>query len=77
VDALESHVVSLASGRPDIPFRETGLRTELAHGLSSRLGQNRADVVHQALDPVVVAAPFVAVAGAAVAGARALVRAAR
>jgi hypothetical protein len=48
-----------------------------AGGLSSRLGQHRADLSHQPIDPVLVGAPWVLAGGAAVLGLRALVRAAR
>jgi hypothetical protein len=74
VDAWESHLRALAAGRPDVPA--TGLRTELtAGGLRSRTG--RSDTRHQVLDPVVVAAPWVAAAGAAALGGRAVRRALR
>src|SRR3954468_12326740 len=60
VDAVESHVASLRSFRPDNPVTETGIRSELTHhGLRSRLRAKRADVVHQALDPLIVAGPWV------------------
>jgi hypothetical protein len=63
VDAVESHLRSLATLRPDNPITQTGLRAELTgHGLSSRFGKNRADVKHQWLDPVLVAGPWVLVA---------------
>ncbi|WP_241153767.1 hypothetical protein [Nocardioides pantholopis] len=58
---VESAVASAARGRPDNPIAETGIRAEISgHGLSSRLGRNRTDVGHHALDPVVVAGPWVA-----------------
>src|SRR4051795_3472691 len=48
VDAVESHMASLLSFRPDNPVTETGIRSELTHhGLRSRLRAKRADVVHQ------------------------------
>jgi hypothetical protein len=54
----------------------TGLKTEFTRGgLRSRRG--RSDVRHQLLDPVVVAGPWVAGAGAAVLGVRKVVRAVR
>ncbi len=62
VDAIESHVRSLFSRRPVNPFIETGLSSEVTyHGLASRIGKKRVDVVHHPLDPIVVAAPPVAV----------------
>jgi hypothetical protein len=76
VDAGESHLRSLATRRPDDPVTETGISAELtAHGRSSRAG--RVDVRHQVLDPVLVGGPWVAAAGAAALGVRAVVRAAR
>jgi hypothetical protein len=75
VDAIEEHVKSFASLRPDNPITETGIKAEFTHhGLSSRIGRGRTDLVHQPLDPVIVAGPWVAAVGAAVAGGRAVVR---
>jgi hypothetical protein len=66
VDALESTLGSFVSRRPDNPITETGVLSEFSHhGLSSRLKQRRADRVHHPLDPIIVAAPWIA--GAAVA----------
>ncbi len=60
VDSLEETVRSFASRHPDDPVTETGVRAELTHhGWRSRVGRGRADVHHQVLDPVVVAAPWV------------------
>ncbi|MGK5115462.1 hypothetical protein [Geodermatophilus sp. CPCC 205506] len=76
VDAVEEHVKSFATLRPDNPITQTGIKAEFTHhGLSSRIGRKRTDLVHQPLDPVIVAGPWVAAAGAAVVGGRALVRA--
>jgi hypothetical protein len=73
VDAIESHLRSFATLRPDNPITQTGVRSEFTHhGLSSRLGQKRADLVHQALDPVIVAGPWVVFAAGGYLGARAL-----
>ena len=75
VDAIEEHLKSFASLRPDNPITETGIKAEFTHhGLSSRIGRGRADLVHHPLDPVIVAGPWVAAVGAAVAGGRAVVR---
>ena len=75
VDALESHVRSCATLRPDNPITQTGVRSELTHhGLSSRRGTKRVDLVHQPLDPIIVAGPWIAAGGVALAGARALWR---
>jgi hypothetical protein len=71
VDALESHLRSLLTLRPDNPLTETGLGSERSHhGLASRLGKGRADVAHQTLDPVIVAGPWIAAGGVAFAGLR-------
>lgn len=76
VDAWEEHLRSFVTLRPDDPVTETGMRSELTHGgLSSRKG--RVDVRHQALDPAIVAGPWVAGAGLAFLGARKVVRALR
>jgi hypothetical protein len=76
VDAVEHHLKSFATLRPDNPITQTGVRSEFTHGgLSSRRG--RVDVRHQVLDPVVVVGPWVAAAGVAVAGTRKLVRSIR
>jgi hypothetical protein len=75
VDAWESHLVSFLTLHPDNPITETGVQSEFSHhGLRSRLGVKRADLVHQPLDPVIVMGPWVAAAGAASAGVRTLVR---
>jgi len=76
VDAIESHLASFATTRPDNPITETGVLSEVRHHpVSSRAG--RVDVRHQVLDPVIVAGTWVAAAGAAVLGTRRLVRAVR
>ena len=76
VDAVEEHLRSFATARPDNPVTETGVRAEITHhGLSSRRG--RVDARHHVLDPVIVAGPWVAAAGGAFVGVRALVRAVR
>jgi hypothetical protein len=76
VDAWESHLRSFATLRPDNPITETGVRSEFTHGgLSSRTGTKRADRLHQTLDPIIVAGPWIAAVGVAISGARKLVRA--
>lgn len=61
VDVLESRVTGLLRGRPDNPFTEAGLQSEWKrHGLRSRIGQHRADLMHQPLDLVIAAAPWLA-----------------
>ena len=60
VDAVENHIKSLFSLRPDNPLTQTGIRSEFTHhGVSSRLGQKRADLVHLPLDPIIVAGPWI------------------
>ena len=66
VDAWESYLRSFATLRPDNPITQTGVRSEFTHhGVKSRVRVKRADLVHQPLDPVIVAGPWVAAAGAA------------
>jgi hypothetical protein len=78
VDAIESHVASLASGHPDNPITETGILSERKyHGFASRFGKRRADVKHSWIDPIVVAGPWLLVGWAAFVVARAGVRAVR
>jgi hypothetical protein len=65
IDAIESGLRSLLTLRPDNPITETGVLAEISHhGLSSRLGHNRADLKHHWMDPLIVGAPW-GVAGAA------------
>ena len=60
VDAWEHHVKSFASLRPDNPITQTGVRSEFTHhGVSSRVGRGRTDLVHQPLDPIIVGGPWV------------------
>ena len=64
VDVLESNLASYASLRPDNPITETGVLSEFTHhGIRSRVGKHRADVNHQWMDPIIVAAPWL-IAGA-------------
>ena len=61
VDTLESALRSLATLRPDNPVTQTGVLSEVKrHGVSSRLGHNRADVKHHWMDPLIVGAPWAA-----------------
>src|SRR3954471_22556005 len=71
VDAWEHHLGSFLTLHPDNPITETGVLSEFSHhGLRSRLGQRRTNLVHQPLDPLIVGGPWVAGAAAAVVGAR-------
>jgi hypothetical protein len=75
VDAWESHLRSFATLRPDNPITETGVLSEFRrHGISSRIGKKRADVKHLWLDPIIVAGPWVAAAGAVFSAVRAAAR---
>jgi hypothetical protein len=66
VDSKESALRSFLTLHPDNPITETGVLSEFTHhGLSSRAGQKRADLAHQPLDFIIVAAPWVAAAGIA------------
>jgi hypothetical protein len=66
VDVVESTLQSFVSLHPDNPITETGVLSEFTHhGVSSRFGKKRADVRHQALDPLIVAAPWVLTGGLA------------
>jgi hypothetical protein len=76
VDAVEEHLKSFLTLRPDNPITQTGVKSECTHhGVTSRLGTKRTDLVHQPFDLIIIAGPWVAAAGAAYAGARKLVRA--
>ena len=76
VDALEARLASFLTTRPDNPVTETGVASEFSHhGLSSRLGQKRADLAHQPLDPLIVAAPWVVGGGAVFIGLKRLAKA--
>jgi hypothetical protein len=67
VNAVEFHIASLFTTRPDNPITQTGIRSEFTHhGLKSRTGTARVDKNHAWMDPIIVGGPWVA-AGAAVA----------
>lgn len=60
VDVLESRATAILQGRPDNPIAEAGLRSEVRrHGLRSRVGQHRGDLMHQPLDLLLAALPWV------------------
>jgi hypothetical protein len=66
VDVAVSTLRSFVSRHPDNPIAETGVLSEFTHhGVHSRFGRGRADVRHQALDPIIVAAPWVLIGGLA------------
>ena len=65
VDSLGSHLQSLLTLRPDNPITETGVFSEFTrHGIASRVGKKRADLVHQPLDVIIIAASWVVAGGA-------------
>lgn len=65
VDAVESHLQSFVTTRPDNPLTQSGVLSELSRGgFRSRATSRRADTNHQWLDPIIVAGPW-ALAGAA------------
>ena len=75
VDAIESHLRSFGTVHPDNPITETGVLSEFTRKrLSSRIGRGRTDVVHQPLDPVIVAGPWVLAGGVVYSAIRALRR---
>ncbi|CAM3205394.1 hypothetical protein BST27_26650 [Mycobacterium intermedium] len=75
VDALESHLASFLTARPDNPLTETGIRSEFTHhGYSSRAATNRADLSHAWMDPIIVGAPWIIPAVVAALAGRALLR---
>jgi hypothetical protein len=58
VDAVESHLRSFLTLRPDNPVTQTGVKAELTHGgLAARRG--RVDARHHWMDPLIVAGPWV------------------
>ncbi|MEV0951499.1 hypothetical protein [Promicromonospora sp. NPDC050249] len=73
VDAVESHLASFATLRPDNPVTETGVLAEASHHpIRSRAG--RVDVRHQILDPIIVVGPWVLAGVVIYRGVRAVVR---
>ena len=78
VDAITGHAQSFLTLHPDNPITETGFKSEFTHhGVASRLGQRRADVKHQMLDPFIVVGPWIAAAAAVYVLGRGAVRRAR
>ena len=69
VDAVGSHLKSLASLRPDNPFTETGVLSERRRRpIASRFGRGRADLKHMWMDPLLVAGPWLLAGDAVVWG---------
>lgn len=60
VDTFGSTVRTYASRRPANPITETGILAEIKyHGVRSRRGQKRTDLIHQPLDVVIVGWPWI------------------
>jgi hypothetical protein len=75
VDAIESHLGSFLTLRPDNPITETGVLSEFSrHGISSRFGKKRTDLSHLWIDPIIIAGPWLLAGGLAFSAARAIVR---
>ncbi|MEU1960948.1 hypothetical protein [Nocardia sp. NPDC019255] len=75
VDVAENRVRSLLAGKPDNPITETGVKAEFTHhGLRDRFTGSRVDRAHMWMDPIIVAAPWIASAVAGVAAVRSLRR---
>ena len=75
LDAWEGHLASFFTARPDNPFTQTGIRTEISkNGLKARLGKKRTDSVHHVLNPLIIIGPWVLVGVYLVKGARGLTR---
>lgn len=75
IDVIESGVSAAVRGRPDNPIAERGLAAEFKrHGWRSRVGRDRADLVHQPVDWLLALGMGAAVAGTAYAVGRGLRR---
>jgi hypothetical protein len=60
VNAIESHLASFVTLRPDNPLTQTGIKSEFTHnGWKSRVGTTRVDKSHMWMDPILVAGPWV------------------
>jgi hypothetical protein len=60
VDAVESHVESFVTLRPDNPFTETGITSEFTHnGWKARVGNTRIDNSHTWIDPIIIVGPWI------------------
>lgn len=75
VDAIEGHLRSFATTRPDNPITQSGVLSERRrHGLSSRFGRGRADLAHSWLDPIIIVGPWLLAGAVLVKAGRMLVR---
>jgi hypothetical protein len=60
LDAIEAHLASFLTLRPDNPITVTGVRAEFTHnGWKARVGSTRVDNSHTWMDPILVAGPWV------------------
>ncbi|MBO0679792.1 hypothetical protein JRC04_27320 [Mycolicibacterium sp. S2-37] len=60
IDAVESHLQSFATLRPDNPITQTGIKAEFTHnGVAARTRTTRVDRNHAWMDPILVGAPWV------------------
>jgi hypothetical protein len=65
VDVAEHRVLALGQGRPDNVITETGVLAEFKrHGIRSRVGRHRADLVHQPMSFLGFAVPALLAVGA-------------
>jgi hypothetical protein len=75
VDAVESHLRSFVTTRPDNPITQTGVLSEFRRrGFGSRFGSKRADVKHMWIDPVIVLGPWAVAVRVAYTAGRKVVR---
>jgi len=75
VDAIESHLRSFATTRPDNPITQSGVLSEgRRRGFSSRFGRKRADLAHGWLDPIIIVGPWLLVGFVAIKAGRMLLR---
>lgn len=65
VDVAEHRLLALGQGRPDNVITETGVLAEFKrHGIRSRVGRHRADLVHQPMSFLGFAVPALLAVGA-------------
>ena len=75
INAIEGHLVSFVTLRPDNPITQTGIRSEWTHhGWRSRVGTKRVDRSHTWMDPIIVGGPWVLAAAMVVKAGRRLAR---
>ncbi|MCT7661566.1 hypothetical protein [Mycobacterium deserti] len=78
VDAVEHHLQSLATLRPDNPITESGIKSEFTHnGVAARTNTKRVDRSHTWIDPILIGAPWVITTVVAARGIKKVARAVR